>query len=79
VARLSIFVFTAGAAALFVVAGLKMTSLRSESGNTIAELFDQAMGLFSYGMAALTVLGGIAADRLFAISVRDLPVDNADS
>jgi hypothetical protein len=32
-----------------------MTSLESEAGNTVAELFDNAMGVFSYGMAALSI------------------------
>ena len=43
------------AAIAFVVAGAEMTSLESEAGNTVAEAFDNAMGVFSYGMAALSI------------------------
>ena len=45
---------TCCAAALFAFAGVQMTSLESEAGNTVAELFDNAMGWFSFGMAALS-------------------------
>lgn len=59
---------TIAAAGAFVVAGLQMVSLRSEAGNTIAELFDNAVGIFSFGMAGLTLLAGIAVDRLMTMA-----------
>ena len=55
------------AALIFAVAGTQMISLHSEAGNTVAELFDHAMGLFSLGMAALVLLGGLAVDQLIAM------------
>lgn len=42
------------AAGLFGWAGLQMTSLHSQSGNSVAEAFDNAMGWFSFGMGALS-------------------------
>jgi hypothetical protein len=39
---------TAGA---FAVAGLPMLNLQSQAGDTVAEFFDHAMGLFSLAMA----------------------------
>lgn len=48
-------------AALFGLAGLWMLSLRSVNGGTVAEAFDQAMGLFSLGMAALSLLVAASA------------------
>jgi uncharacterized membrane protein YccC len=58
------------AAGAFALAGYTMVSLRSESGNTVAEAFDQAMGIFSFGMAGLVLLGGLAVDRLIAINTK---------
>lgn len=47
------------AAVVFVYAGGQMTSLHSQAGNTVAELFDQYMGYFSFGMAILCVAIGL--------------------
>jgi hypothetical protein len=49
------------AAALFAFAGFQMTSLQSQSGNTVAELFDNAMGWFSWGMAAISAAWALSA------------------
>ena len=46
----------ATAATLFVIAGTKMTAIESVSGDSIDELYYQAFGMFSYGMAALSAL-----------------------
>jgi hypothetical protein len=51
--------FTAGA---FAVAGAEMLSIHSIAGNTIAELFYEAMGVFSIAMAGLTVLIALTLD-----------------
>jgi hypothetical protein len=61
-------VITVVAALAFALAGLQMVTLRSEAGNTIAELFDQGMGVACFGMAGLTLLAGIAVDRLMLIA-----------
>jgi len=42
---------------LFAVSGYRMIQLRSISGDTVAEAFFQAMGLFSFGMSAVTASG----------------------
>ncbi len=52
----------------FLLAGLNMVALRSQSGNTVAELFDQAMGIFCFGMAGLVLLVGLALDRLLVMA-----------
>ncbi len=52
--------FTAGA---FAVAGAEMLSIHSIAGNTIAELFYEAMGVFSIAMAGLTLLIALILDR----------------
>lgn len=54
-------VLALAAAALFIWAGVSMLSLRSVGGNTVAELFDNYVGIFCLGMAALTLL--IAAPK----------------
>src|SRR6202008_1875256 len=36
-------------------AGYQMVSLHSQAGNTIAEAFDQYMGIFSFGMSLLSI------------------------
>ena len=43
------------AAIAFAVAGYQMVSLHSQAGNSIAELFDQAVGILSFGLALLSV------------------------
>lgn len=53
-----------GGVLAFGLAGLEMVSLRSVAGNTVEEAFFQAMGIFSFGMAALVVIGAVVADRL---------------
>lgn len=55
---------TAGAV-VFVMAGSKMRSIESISGDSIAEAFYEAMGLFAYGMAVLCLLVGLPG-RLLA-------------
>lgn len=47
-------------ALLFGAAGTDMQQLRSIGGDSVAEYFYQAMGVFSWGMAALSVAVGIA-------------------
>ena len=47
------------AAILFVFAGNEMRDIKSVSGDSIAKAFYQAVGLFSYGMAALSVAIGL--------------------
>jgi hypothetical protein len=49
-------------ALIFVFAGLQMISLHSQGGNSVAEFFYQAMGLFSFGMAFLTAGAAIPAN-----------------
>lgn len=44
------------AAGLFVVAGFQMLTLHSQGGNTVAEAFDNYVGIFSFGMAALSIV-----------------------
>lgn len=53
---------------VFAYAGLTMVNLQSQAGNTVAEAFYQAMGYFSFGMAALTLVGTVALDRLYALA-----------
>lgn len=43
------------AAGLFANAGAEMINLESQAGNTVAEAFYNAMGVFAFGMAALSV------------------------
>lgn len=43
------------AAALFGLAGLQMTSIQSQAGNTINEAFYQGVGVLSYGLAVLSL------------------------
>lgn len=43
------------AAAVFAFAGYLMVNLQSQSGNTVAEAFDHAVGVFSFGMAVLSI------------------------
>lgn len=68
ITELAVAAVTALAALAFAVAGFQMVSLHSAAGNTIAELFDQATGIFAFGMAGLAILAailaGIAVDRL---------------
>ena len=56
-------VMTLAAIGLFVAAGLKMLDIQSQGsieGNvSINEVFYQAMGFFSFGMAALSALVGL--------------------
>jgi NADH pyrophosphatase NudC (nudix superfamily) len=72
-----------GAALMFVLAGSQMTSLKSEAGNSVAEAFDNAMGVFSYGMAALALALGIPATTVGKTSsnvtgpVAAMPADTA--
>lgn len=40
---------------LIAYAGLQMVGLRSQSGNTVAELFDNAVGYLAFGFALLAV------------------------
>jgi hypothetical protein len=49
-----------GATAAFLLAGLQMLSIN--------DAFFGGMGIFSIGMSGLTLLGGIAVDRLIAIA-----------
>jgi succinate dehydrogenase hydrophobic anchor subunit len=44
------------AALLFAWAGISMLSLQTVNGNTVAELFDNYVGIFCLGMAALTLV-----------------------
>jgi len=53
------FVLSLVGAGVFVVAGRHMLALESVSGNSVAEEFYNAMGLFAYGMAALSVVIGL--------------------
>lgn len=53
------FVVATIAAIAFAAAGAQMTGLESAAGNTVAEAFDNAMGIFSYGMAALSIAVGL--------------------
>lgn len=41
------------AAIVFAYAGLQMVALRSQGGNSVAELFDNAVGIFSFGVALI--------------------------
>ncbi|MEA2621882.1 MAG: hypothetical protein QOH61_792 [Chloroflexota bacterium] len=43
------------AAAIFAYAGFQMVELRTVGGNTVAELFDNAVGILSFGLAALSM------------------------
>lgn len=45
-------------AGIFVFAGLTMLSIRSVSGDSVAEAFYQAFGIFSFGFAGLALLTG---------------------
>lgn len=54
--RATLIILTAVA---FAFAGLEMISLRSQSGTSVAEAFDNAMGIFSFGMAGLTLIVGL--------------------
>ena len=57
------------AAILFALAGYLMVTIESEAGNTVAEAFYNAVGVLSFGLAALsvavalppTVLAGVSA------------------
>lgn len=49
-------IIAVGAAAVFAYAGVQMSELRSVGGDSVAEYFYQAMGLFSYGMAGLCLI-----------------------
>lgn len=65
--------FVAGmvAAGIFIYAGNDMRDLESVSGDSVAEFFYHAMGLFSYGMAALSVL--LAIPPTLAYTERTAP------
>ena len=56
------------AAVVFVVAGAAMVGLRSQAGNTVAEAFYQAMGVFSFGMAGMALLAILILDRLILLA-----------
>ena len=43
---------------IFVFAGLTMLSIRSVSGDSVAEAFYQAFGIFTFGLAGLSLLVG---------------------
>jgi hypothetical protein len=58
------------AAVAFAAAGRAMISLQSQAGNTVAEAFYQAMGLFSFGMAGLALLGGLVVARLASLNAK---------
>jgi len=46
-------------AAIFIWAGITMLSIRSISGDSIAEAFYQAFGLFSFGFVGLSLIAGL--------------------
>jgi hypothetical protein len=46
-------------AAVFLYAGFLMLEIESEAGNTVAEAFYNAMGVFSLAMAGLTIVAAI--------------------
>ena len=65
------------AALVFAFAGYEMVNLKSQSGNTVAELFDNYVGIFSFGMAllsaALAVPSAMSSERAPTThAVRDL-------
>lgn len=45
-------------AAIFVFAGYSMLQIRSISGDSVAEAFYQAYGIFSFGLAGIALLLG---------------------
>lgn len=45
-------------AAVFAFAGLTMLSIRSISGDSVAEAFYQAFGIFSFGLSGVALLIG---------------------
>lgn len=51
------------AAGLFAVAGFQMLTLHSQGGNTVAEAFDNYVGIFSFGMAALSIVIATPVER----------------
>jgi hypothetical protein len=61
------------AAGAFALAGLNMVGLESQAGNTVAEAFYNAMGIFSFGMAGLVLAAGIAVDRLIRLTTPPTP------
>ena len=71
------------AAVLFVSSGQNMSQLQSVGGQTVAEYFYQAMGMFSYGMAALCLVGslprGSSAVRTSGASPVPTPPNASDS
>lgn len=48
---------------MFVVAGFKMTGIESISGDSINEAFYQAFGVFSFGLAFVTLAYGLQDKR----------------
>jgi len=56
------------AAVVFYSAGQEMRDITSISGDSIAEAFYHAVGLFSWGMAILSLALGISGGLLKAIA-----------
>jgi uncharacterized protein YhhL (DUF1145 family) len=48
-------------AVIFLIAGNQMMGLRSVSGTSVAENYYQSMGVFSFGMAAMSLWAAMAA------------------
>lgn len=62
-------------AGLFVFAGISMLSIRSISGDSVAEAFYQTFGVFSFGLGGIALLMGFVPftadqERQFSINFK---------
>jgi hypothetical protein len=74
--RILRFVAACVAAAVFFVAGVQMREITSVSGDSIDEAFYHALGLFSWGMAVLSLTLGITTG---AVSIVGPPTETTNA
>ncbi len=72
-ARLVVAIVAAG---IFVVAGNELRGLESVSGNSVAEAFYNKMGIFSYGMAGLSLLIGLPGAGTVMVESDPAPLES---
>ena len=63
----------------FAFAGFQMLSLKSVAGDSVAEFFYHAMGLFSLAMAGMAILVAMMLNSAMTTSAGTYPFPSGDS